>query len=65
MAAHPGGAPANFLATLTKYGAKTALLGKVGDDAFGAMLVRTLAEAGIETRGIVVRPKSFISAHCL
>ena len=34
MEAHPGGAPANFLAALTKYGAKTALLGKVGDDAF-------------------------------
>ena len=29
MAAHPGGAPANFLAALTKFGAKTALLGKV------------------------------------
>ena len=27
MAAHPGGAPANFLAVLTKFGAKTALLG--------------------------------------
>ena len=32
MAAHPGGAPANFLAALTKYGAKTALIGKVGAD---------------------------------
>lgn len=30
MAAHPGGAPANFLAALAKYGAKTAMLGKVG-----------------------------------
>ena len=30
MAAHPGGAPANFLAALTKFGAQTALLGKVG-----------------------------------
>ena len=26
MAAHPGGAPANFLAALTKYGFGTALL---------------------------------------
>ncbi len=32
MSAHPGGAPANFLAALTKYGAKTAMLGKVGND---------------------------------
>lgn len=59
MAAHPGGAPANFLAALTKYGAQTALLGKVGDDAFGAMLVRTLAEAGIETCGIVTDERVF------
>ena len=35
MAAHPGGAPANFLAALTKYGAGTARMGKVGADAFG------------------------------
>ena len=31
VAAHPGGAPANFLAAVTKCGGKTALLGKVGD----------------------------------
>ena len=54
MAAHPGGALANFLATLNQYGAQTAFLGKVGNDAFGKMLVRTLKEAGIETRGIVL-----------
>ncbi len=59
MAAHPGGAPANFLAALTKYGAKTALLGKVGDDAFGRMLVTTLCKAGIETSGLVVTPDVF------
>lgn len=53
MAAHPGGAPANFLAALTKFGAKTALLGKVGTDAFGRMLTGTLEASGIETRGIV------------
>ena len=32
MQALPGGAPANFLAALTKYGKSTAFLGKVGDD---------------------------------
>lgn len=53
MAAHPGGAPANFLAALSKFGAKTALLGKVGTDAFGKMLTATLNNAGIETRGLV------------
>lgn len=33
MAAHPGGAPANFLSALARYGADTAFIGKVGDDA--------------------------------
>ena len=53
MAAHPGGAPANFLAALAKYGKRTALLGKVGTDKFGRLLKGTLEGAGIETRGLV------------
>ncbi len=53
MAAHPGGAPANFLAALAKFGAKTALLGKVGTDAFGRLLTGTLQNAGIETKGLI------------
>ena len=53
MEAHPGGAPANFLAALCKFGAKTALLGKVGEDAFGKLLLNTLQEAGIDIRGMV------------
>ena len=53
MAAHPGGAPANFLAALTKFGAKTALMGKVGTDTFGKLLLSTLQKAGIDTRGMI------------
>ena len=53
MAAHPGGAPPNFLAALTKFGAKTALLSKVGNDTFGNLLIGSLTQAGIETRGII------------
>ena len=53
MKANPGGAPGNFLAALNAYGAKTAFLGKVGKDAFGSMLIKTIADAGIETKGIV------------
>ena len=59
MQALPGGAPANFLAALTKYGKSTAFLGKVGDDTFGHLLVGTVKEAGIETRGIVIDPAVF------
>lgn len=53
LSANPGGAPANFLATLAKLGAKTAMLGKVGNDAFGRQLLCTLTQAGIATRGMV------------
>lgn len=53
MAAHPGGAPANYLAALARFGAKTALIGKVGEDTFGRLLTSTLEKAGIETRGLV------------
>ena len=59
MAAHPGGAPANFLAAPAKFGAKTALLGKVGSDAFGKMLRDTLRKAGIETAGLVETDEVF------
>ena len=59
MAAHPGGAPANFLAALTKFGARTAFLGKVGTDAFGKLLTNTLQQAGIETRGLIASDDVF------
>jgi len=59
MAAHPGGAPANFLAALTKFGAKTAMLCKVGTDAFGRMLLGTLRGAGIDTSGVVTADDVF------
>lgn len=59
MAAHSGGAPANFLAALSKFGARTALMGKVGDDAFGALLRTTLEQAGISTAGLITDPEVF------
>lgn len=59
MAANPGGAPGNFLGALNACGLKTAMLGKVGDDAFGHLLLGTLNHAGIETRGILVDPDVF------
>ena len=59
LSANPGGAPGNFLAALTKYGCRTAMIGKVGDDAFGKALVKTLGDAGIDIRGILVDPDVF------
>jgi fructokinase len=59
LSANPGGAPGNFLAALTRYGYKTALIGKVGDDAFGRLLIGTMKNTGIETRGILMDPGVF------
>ncbi len=59
MKANPGGAPCNFLAALAAYGCKTAFLGKVGDDDFGKMLLKTLEKAGIDISAMVVDPTVF------
>jgi len=59
MAAHPGGAPANFLAALAKFGKKTALIGKVGTDKFGRLLTDTLKSASIDTRGLIASDDVF------
>lgn len=59
VAAKPGGAPANFLAALSRFGAKTALIGKVGEDSFGKLLRQTLETEGVDTRGLVSDPSVF------
>ncbi len=59
FSANPGGAPGNFLAALNRYGCKTAMIGKVGDDLFGRLLIQTLQSAGIETKGILKDENQF------
>ncbi len=59
LSAHPGGAPGNYLAALNMYGCKTAMIGKVGDDLFGRLLINTLKTAGIETKGILMDENQF------
>ena len=49
MEANPGGAPCNVLAMLQKLGKKTAFVGKVGRDMFGAQLRQVTEDAGICT----------------
>ncbi|MBZ5202575.1 carbohydrate kinase [Planomicrobium chinense] len=50
---NPGGAPANVLATLAKFNASTAFIGKVGNDQFGSFLGETLQKSGIDTQGLI------------
>lgn len=53
MTAMVGGAPGNFAAAAQAYGLQTALISKVGKDAFGDLLIRRFDQLGVETRGIV------------
>lgn len=51
---NPGGGPGNLLAAASKLGARTAFLGKVGDDMFGRFLEETLTDNNIDTSGMKV-----------
>ena len=48
----PGGAPANVAVAAARLGAKSAFMGKVGDDLFGHHLAQVLAREGVEGRGL-------------
>jgi fructokinase len=47
-----GGAPANVAVAASRLGAKSAFIGKVGEDPFGHRLERVLKGYGVDTRGI-------------
>lgn len=49
----PGGAPANVAAAVSKLGGQSAMLTKLGSDAFGDFLLEKLMEAGVETKHII------------
>lgn len=49
---NPGGGPANMLAAASGLGAKTAFIGKVGDDMFGRFLEKTLIDNHIGVSGL-------------
>jgi len=48
----PGGAPANVAVAAARLGAKSAFIGKVGDDAFGHHLADVLRQEDVEVRGM-------------
>lgn len=57
FAKKPGGAPANVACAVSRLGGKTAFIGKVGNDAFGSFLKKTLDDNGVETKGLVTADK--------
>lgn len=51
--ANPGGAPCNVLSMLQNLGKKTAFIGKVGNDQFGALLRDAIISVGIDDTGLL------------
>ena len=48
----PGGAPANAAVAAARLGARSAFVGKVGEDIFGRHLEKVLRQEGVNTNGI-------------
>jgi len=64
----PGGAPANVACGVARLGRSAGFLGKVGAEPFGDFLRRTLADAGVEVRGLLATAEArttlaFIGVH--
>lgn len=54
LAVHPGGKGANQAAAAARLGARTALLARVGDDAYGRLLLDAQRAAGVDTSAVLV-----------
>jgi fructokinase len=54
----PGGAPANVAVAATRLGARSAFIGKVGDDPFGHHLAGALEREGVDVRGMRFDPQA-------
>ena len=59
LSANPGGAPGNYICTLSRYGMKTRMVGKVGRDTFGGLLKATLQKQGVDTAFLMEDPDVF------
>lgn len=51
---NPGGAPANVLAAVNKFGGRSAFIGKVGKDSFGKFLAQTMQSLDINIDNLLV-----------
>lgn len=51
--ANPGGAPANVAVAASKLGAKTAFIGKIGNDYYGRFLKSVLEKYNVDTKGLM------------
>jgi ribokinase len=54
LAVHPGGKGANQAVAAARLGSRTVLLARVGDDAYGRLLLDSQRKAGVDTVGVLV-----------
>ena len=54
----PGGAPANAAVAASRLGARSAFIGKVGQDTFGSYLEQVLKNENVDTRGMQFDPQA-------
>lgn len=52
-----GGSACIFACQAAKLGLRVGILGRVGDDAFGALVLRRLEESGVDTRFMAIDPE--------
>ena len=53
LQANPGGDVGNYIAVFAKFGANASFIGKLGNDAFGNLIEKTLKDIGVDTSGII------------
>ena len=59
FAQNAGGAPANVMAAMAKLGARTAFIGKAGNDMHGRFLKETLDNCGVDNIGFILSDDYF------
>lgn len=59
FAQNAGGAPANVMAAMAKLGARTAFIGKAGNDMHGRFLKETLDNCGVDSTGFILSDDYF------
>lgn len=59
LQAQAGGAPANLLSAFCKYGGTGVMIGKVGRDAFGDLMLKSLKSIGADIRGVIQDERYF------